>query len=94
MQNLHEILDNGERENIEFKEFLSRDVHLTTDRKQNLACQMNHRLLVGNGTSLYVIGIADDGTLEFKFNSYYVYEGQKFVFREGHSKGIGRVIGA
>jgi elongation factor 1-alpha len=70
MQNLHEILVNGERENIEFKEFLSRDVHLTTDRKQNLACQMNHRLLVGNGTSLYVICIADDGTLEFKFNSY------------------------
>ncbi|MFQ5815295.1 MAG: GTP-binding protein [Candidatus Hydrothermarchaeaceae archaeon] len=30
--------------------------------------------------------------MRFKYNPYYVKEGQKFVFREGRSKGIGTVI--
>lgn len=33
-------------------------------------------------------GIAE---FEFKFSSHYVEEGQKFVFREGRSKGVGKV---
>jgi len=35
----------------------------------------------------------DSGTarVRFKFRPYYVQEGQKFVFREGRSKGVGRV---
>jgi elongation factor 1-alpha len=60
---LESILANGERGNIEFKEFLSEKIHLAEDRKQSLACQMNHRLLSGNGTALYVIGISDDGRI-------------------------------
>lgn len=32
--------------------------------------------------------------IQFKYRPYYVYEGQKFIFREGKSKGIGRVITA
>jgi len=31
-------------------------------------------------------------TMRFKFHPYYVYEGQKFIFREGKSKGIGQVV--
>jgi elongation factor 1-alpha len=36
----------------------------------------------------------DNGTtrVRFKFRSYHVEEGQKFVFREGRSKGVGRVV--
>ncbi len=58
---LEDVLARGERENVEFKEFLSPGIHLSRDRKETLACQMNHRLLAGEGTALYVIGISDDG---------------------------------
>jgi elongation factor 1-alpha len=36
----------------------------------------------------------DNGTarVRFKFRSYHVEEGQKFVFREGRSKGVGQVV--
>ncbi|MBI4362096.1 MAG: GTP-binding protein, partial [Euryarchaeota archaeon] len=61
---LDELLAGGERENVEFKEFLSPEVHLSRDRKETLACQMNHRLLAGSGVALYVVGIADDGSLK------------------------------
>ncbi|MHC1587263.1 MAG: GTPBP1 family GTP-binding protein [Candidatus Syntropharchaeia archaeon] len=63
MQKLYEIVATGERENIEFKEYLSRDFHLEKNRMQNLACQMNHRMIMGGGSALYVIGVRDDGTL-------------------------------
>jgi elongation factor 1-alpha len=36
-------------------------------------------------------GDAGEATVEFKFRSYLVEEGQKFVFREGRSKGVGTV---
>ncbi len=36
-------------------------------------------------------GDAGKATVEFKFRSYLVEEGQKFVFREGRSKGVGTV---
>ncbi|WP_135304309.1 GTPBP1 family GTP-binding protein [Haloarcula amylovorans] len=36
-------------------------------------------------------GDAGETTVEFKFRSYFVEEGQKFVFREGRSKGVGTV---
>ncbi|GGN97239.1 MULTISPECIES: GTPBP1 family GTP-binding protein [Haloarcula] len=36
-------------------------------------------------------GDAGETTVEFKFRSYLVEEGQKFVFREGRSKGVGTV---
>jgi elongation factor 1-alpha len=31
-------------------------------------------------------------TVEFKFRPYLVEEGQRFVFREGQSKGVGTVV--
>lgn len=64
MNRLETIISNGERENIEFKEFLNKEVHLKGERKQNLACQMKHRVLMGNGSALYVIGVADGGKLK------------------------------
>lgn len=36
-------------------------------------------------------GDTGEATVEFKFSSYYIEEGQKFVFREGQSKGVGTV---
>jgi elongation factor 1-alpha len=38
-------------------------------------------------------GDAGQTTIEFKFRPYLVTEGQKFVFREGRSKGVGTVTG-
>ena len=60
--NITTIVDNGERENIEFKEFLLEDVHLRDDRRQSLACQMKHRMIMGDGTAVYVIGVTDGGS--------------------------------
>jgi elongation factor 1-alpha len=36
-------------------------------------------------------GDSGEATVKFKFRSYLVEEGQKFVFREGTSKGVGTV---
>ncbi|RZN61796.1 MAG: GTP-binding protein, partial [Methanonatronarchaeia archaeon] len=36
-------------------------------------------------------GEKTEANLKFKFNSHYLHEGQKFIFREGKSKGIGTV---
>ncbi|RLI84309.1 GTP-binding protein [Archaeoglobales archaeon] len=63
MEKILSIVREGERENIEFKEFLT-DYHLHSDRMQSLACQMNHRILMGRGKAIYVIGIADSGELK------------------------------
>lgn len=62
--NITTIVDNGERKNIEFKEFLLEDVHLRDDRRQSLACQMKHRMIMGSGTALYVIGVTDGGSFK------------------------------
>ncbi|MEM2934293.1 MAG: GTPBP1 family GTP-binding protein [Methanocellales archaeon] len=64
MNRLETIIRDGERENIEFKEFLDKELHLKGERKQNLACQMKHRILMGNGSAVYVIGVADGGKLK------------------------------
>jgi len=63
MDQLETIIDNGEKENVEFKEFLKEDVHLKDDRRQGLACQMKHRLIMGHGIAIYVLGVTDGGSL-------------------------------
>ncbi|MCD1295588.1 GTP-binding protein [Methanocella sp. CWC-04] len=61
---LEALVSAGERNNIEFKEFLSEKTHLNSRRMENLACQMKHRLLAGNGTAVYVIGVTDSGDMK------------------------------
>lgn len=63
MEKLLHIVREGERENIEFKEFLT-SYHLREDRRQALACQMNHRILMGRGRAIYVVGVSDSGELK------------------------------
>lgn len=63
MEKLLEIVKEGERENVEFKEMLS-SYHLKAERFQSLACQMNHRLLMGKGRAIYVVGVSDSGSLK------------------------------
>ena len=71
MQNLTALVRNGEIENIEFKEFLMKKIHLSKDRRQGLACQMNHKMLLGSGTAIYVIGVTDDGKIRgINFNLF------------------------
>ncbi len=57
------IVKEGERENVEFKEYLT-DYHLKESRFQELACQMNHRIIMGRGKAIYVIGVSDSGELK------------------------------
>ena len=59
---LEAALDRGEEEggNVEFKERLSREVHLADGRLESLAAQLRHRILSGDGTAMYVIGVTDD----------------------------------
>jgi elongation factor 1-alpha len=63
MEELVNIVRDGERENIEFKEYLT-SFHLKESRFQELACQMNHRIIMGRGKALYVIGVSDSGELK------------------------------
>ncbi len=63
MKCLEDIVQNGERENIEFKEYLT-SYHLKENRFQELACQMNHRIIMGRGKAIYVIGVSDNGELK------------------------------
>src|SRR6056297_282516 len=57
-------------------------VHLETIGEAAVFYPENGRLLPGDtGTT----------TVEFKFRPYLIEEGQKFVFREGRSKGVGTV---
>ncbi|ELY42121.1 GTPBP1 family GTP-binding protein [Natronorubrum sulfidifaciens] len=60
---LKRALDRGEQNggNVEFKERLSRDVHLEGGRRESLAAQLRHRLLSGDGEATYVVGVTDDG---------------------------------
>jgi elongation factor 1-alpha len=60
---LKEALERGEQEggHVEFKERLSRDVHLVDGRMESLAAQLRHRVLSGEGTATYVVGVTDDG---------------------------------
>ncbi len=61
---LKSITINGEGDDIEFKEFLTKAIHLKSDRLQALACQMKYKLIESNGTTRYVIGITDSGELK------------------------------
>ena len=50
-----------ENKNIEFKEKLRADYHLREERKQQLAAQMKHKLEIGKGKAIYLIGVSDEG---------------------------------
>ena len=62
---LEAAIDHGETENghVEFKERLTRDLHLADGRFESLAAQLRHRILSGDGQATYVLGVTDDGEL-------------------------------
>jgi elongation factor 1-alpha len=62
---LERALERGEQEggHVEFKQRLSREVHLTSGRMESLAAQLRHRVLSGDGEATYVVGVTDDGSL-------------------------------
>ena len=62
---LERALERGEQDggHVEFKERLSRDVHLEGGRRESLAAQLRHRVLSGDGEATYVVGVTDDGGL-------------------------------
>ncbi len=62
---LETALERGEQEggSIEFKERLTRDVHLADGRLESLVAQLRHRVLSGDGEATYVVGATDDGGL-------------------------------
>ena len=62
---LRRALEHGETEggHVEFKERLTRDVHLSGGRFESLAAQLKHRLLSGDGEATYVVGVTDDGSI-------------------------------
>ncbi|MFB6108246.1 MAG: GTPBP1 family GTP-binding protein [Haloplanus sp.] len=62
---LEAALERGEEEGgpIEFKERLSRDVHLVDGRMESLAAQLRHRVLSGDGEATYVVGVTDEGRI-------------------------------
>ncbi|MCO8243270.1 MULTISPECIES: GTP-binding protein [unclassified Haladaptatus] len=62
---LQRALDRGEQEggSVEFKERLTREIHLAHGRMESLAAQLRHRVLSGDGEATYVVGVTDDGGL-------------------------------
>ncbi|SIR29073.1 translation elongation factor 1A GTP binding domain family [Haladaptatus litoreus] len=62
---LQRALDRGEQEggSVEFKERLTREIHLAEGRMESLAAQLRHRVLSGDGEATYVVGVTDDGGL-------------------------------
>ena len=60
---LDRALARGEEEggSVEFKERLTKDVHLDDGRLESLAAQLRHRVLSGDGEATYVVGVTDDG---------------------------------
>ncbi len=62
MEKVLQLVRKGEGENVEFKEFLT-SYHLKEGRFRQLACQMNHRILMGKGKAIYVIGVSDSGQI-------------------------------
>jgi len=60
---LERAIERGEHEggSVEFKERLSKDLHLADGRLESLAAQLRHRVLSGDGKATYVIGVTDDG---------------------------------
>src|SRR5699024_5506456 len=62
---LERALATGEHEggNVEFKERLTKDLHLADGRAESLVAQLRHRVLSGDGEATYVVGVTDDGGL-------------------------------
>jgi elongation factor 1-alpha len=62
---LERAIDRGEREggSVEFKERLTKDLHLADERLESLVAQLRHRVLSGDGEATYVIGVTDDGAI-------------------------------
>ncbi|WP_418282325.1 GTPBP1 family GTP-binding protein [Halorubrum sp. DTA98] len=62
---LRRTIERGERDGgaIEFKERLTREVHLSEGRMESLVAQLRHRVLSGDGEATYVLGVTDDGGL-------------------------------
>ena len=62
---LQRAIERGERDGgaIEFKERLTREVHLADGRMESLVAQLRHRVLSGDGEATYVLGVTDDGGL-------------------------------
>ena len=60
---LRRAIERGEREggSVEFKERLTKDLHLSEGRRESLAAQLRHRVLSGEGEATYVVGVTDDG---------------------------------
>lgn len=63
---LDEAIESGEEEHgsIEFKESLSKSIHLGDDKRQSLVAQLRHRVLSGDGEATYVVGVTDDGDIQ------------------------------
>ncbi|MGM0397587.1 MAG: GTPBP1 family GTP-binding protein [Halobacteriota archaeon] len=60
---LRTALSRGEQEggSVEFKERLTRELHLASGRRESLAAQLRHRVLSGDGEAMYVVGVTDAG---------------------------------
>ena len=60
---LRRAIERGEREggSVEFKERLTKDLHLSEGRRESLAAQLRHRVLSGEGEATYVVGVTDNG---------------------------------
>lgn len=61
MDELLALAAKGEGGNVEFKEYLSRKVHLSRDRRQSLASQLKYRANNGSGRAVYLLGVSDSG---------------------------------
>jgi elongation factor 1-alpha len=60
---LERAIEHGEHEggSVEFKERLTKQLHLADGRLESLAAQLRHRILSGDGEATYVVGVTDDG---------------------------------
>ncbi len=60
---LRRAIERGETEggSVEFKERLTKNLHLADGRRESLAAQLRHRVLSGDGEATYVVGVTDDG---------------------------------
>ncbi len=60
---LRRAIAHGERDggHIEFKERLSKELHIGNGRFESLAAQLRHRVLSGDGEATYVVGVTDAG---------------------------------
>ncbi|MEE9593950.1 MAG: GTP-binding protein [Candidatus Hydrothermarchaeales archaeon] len=61
---IKKLVKNGETANVEFKEYLKKKVHLEKSRMQGLASQMLYRVLSGNGSAIYLIGVSNRGVIK------------------------------